>query len=196
MNEEDKLIYHNFEEIYSERESIVNRIRVEVGALSPLQLGLRAKEGGWSIQELLEHIVLVDRSIVRLLDALTGKAKRIDASQNIASGFPIDVTSLVEQSRREKYISRENARPTGTVTAQESLLELENIHSEVKRLRPRLGQVDISSVSFPHPFFGSLTLGQWLVFSEMHEDRHLNQMLSILSSLDIPVRGSGLSANT
>jgi len=53
-------------------------------------------------------------------------------------------------------------------------------------IRPRLEVIDVSTVSFTHPVFGPLNLYEWVLFIGMHENRHLAQIESVMSSPDFP----------
>ena len=54
--------------------------------------------------------------------------------------------------------------------------------AELHGLRPKLEAIDLSGMTYPHPAFGPLNLYQWLALIGMHEDRHLRQVESIMSS--------------
>ena len=56
------------------RESIAE-LRAKVARLSYLQLGWRPPEGGWSIAQVLEHLIITDQSYVDALSEILPRAK-------------------------------------------------------------------------------------------------------------------------
>jgi len=176
------MIFYSLSEIYSEKQSVLSRLQKSVTGLSPEQLVSHPQEGRWSISEVLEHVLLVDASLLKLINALLGKVENAGTHGEPANAFPMDLRALVDQSNKEKYIARENAQPTGKVSASDSLRESERIQGELLSLQPRLESIDLSSISFPHFALGPLTLGQWFAFIGIHEERHLRQIEGLIAS--------------
>ena len=85
-----------------------------------------------------------------------------------------------------KVKTKPEYEPTGTVSTIDSMKELQIIHDGLCALRPRLEHIDLNAISFDHWLFGALTLGQWLAFIGVHEQRHLSQIQSILAYARFP----------
>jgi hypothetical protein len=96
--------------------------------------------------------------------------------------FEVSLEPHLERSRTEKYATRDKFEPTGNVKAADSLKILQDVQTELQKLRPNLETVDPTLVRFPHWIFGPLDLAQWLAFVGVHEERHLGQISAILAS--------------
>ena len=81
-----------------------------------------------------------------------------------------------------KLVAPEPYRPTGSLSALQSLAKLEEVRARVLSAVEAANGVDLTKASFPHPFFGPLTGYQWLVLIAQHELRHLRQMREILNA--------------
>ena len=144
------MIYHNLAEIYSSEELILNRLQLRVNDLPPEQLNHHSDNGTWSIAEIVEHVSIVDTQLLKLITKLLQNAEVHAGDIDPIRSFPIDVESLVERSRKEKYVARDNAQPTGEISISDALQIIERIHTELVNLRARLEKVNLSSVCFPH----------------------------------------------
>jgi hypothetical protein len=52
----------------------------------------------------------------------------------------------------------------------------------LRALQPRIEATDLSAFTYPHPAFGPLNFYQWLALIGLHEQRHLNQIESVLKA--------------
>jgi DinB superfamily len=175
------MIYHSLDEIYAAKSAALDRIRQNVQSLAPAEAGFRPSEGAWTVAEILEHLCITEGQILPLLKALLKKTEEAGRF-NPGNAFEISVQPYVERSRREKYRTREKFSPTGKGEFADFLRLLSDIQTQLYELRPSLQTVDLTFASFPHWIFGPLQLGQWLAFIGFHEERHHDQILSILSS--------------
>ncbi|HEY9166266.1 MAG TPA: DinB family protein [Candidatus Kryptonia bacterium] len=175
------MIFNSLSEVYSENERVLHLLVSRTGSLSDGCEDLRSA-GGWSITQIVEHIALVDLQLLKVIEILLHKAESGSKSLSAEKGFPIDIETLVQRSRKEKYVARENAQPVNGFSIRQSLDEIVAMNRTLESLRQRLEAVDLSSAVLPHWIFGPLTLGEWLVFVGVHEERHLEQLKRILES--------------
>jgi len=175
------MIYHSLDEIYAAKSAALHEIQQNLQGLTPPEARFHPLQGGWTITEILEHLCITESQILPLLKALLKKTEEAGRS-NAGNVFEISVQPYVERSRLEKYRAREKFSPTGKVEFADSLRLLSDIQTQLYGLRPRLQTVDLTFASFPHWIFGPLQLGQWLAFIGFHEERHHDQIMSILSS--------------
>ncbi len=103
---------------------------------------------------------------------------------------PVSLQSVIDRSKTEKYQASESALPTGTISVDVSLKNLQDVEDQLDGLRARLESIDLTHAVFPNRFFGPLTLGEWLAFVEVHERRHLGQIESIIASPGFAELGS------
>ena len=178
------MTYQDLGEIFAVKERAFAGIEESLRGLSVLQLGFRPRSGGWSLENTLEHLALVEKSLVRLITTLTDKAAAATGPNPPLHSFEVSLEPHLERSRSEKYVTRDKFDPTGNVRAADSLVVLHHVQEELLNLRPRLQLVDPTLVRFPHWIFGPLDLAQWLAFVGVHEERHLGQISAILTSAE------------
>jgi uncharacterized damage-inducible protein DinB len=186
------LTYRDLSEIFSVKERAFEGLEESTRDLSIAQLGFKPTIGGWSVENTLEHLAIVEGPLVRLIATLTDKAAAATGPNPPLHSFEVSLEPYLERSRTEKYVTRDKFEPTGTVKAADSLKVLHDVQRELLALRPRLQSVDPTLVRFPHWIFGPLDLAQWVAFVGVHEERHLGQIHAIISTAEfklIPTRG-------
>jgi hypothetical protein len=183
------LTYRDLNEIFAAKQTALEGIEHAVQGLAPSQLSLTSAGGGWSIENVLEHLALVEGPLVRLITTLTDKAAAATGPNPPVHSFEVSLEPHLERSRVEKYVTRNNYVPAGAMKADDSLIALRDIQSKLLELRPRLETVDPTLVRFPHWIFGPLDLAQWLAFVGIHEERHLGQITSIIASSEFRLHG-------
>ena len=174
--------YKDLNEIFAAKKNALSQIELVGRGLSDAQLGFKPMSGGWSINEVLEHLVIVEAPLVRLITTLTDKAESATGPNPPMHTFEVSLEPHLERSRTEKYVTRENYNPKNIQNALASLSALRQVQSELLKLRPRLETVDPTLVRFPHWIFGPLDLAQWLAFVGIHDERHLQQINAIVAS--------------
>jgi len=180
------MIYHSLEEIYAAKTAALQRITQHIMPLTPVQVHFHPPDGGWSIAEIVEHVSIVESQLLQLITSLLKKTEEASRTGDMRSPFEVSLQSIFERVHNEKTRTRDKFLPTGTITVSNSLQALRDIQSELYTLQPRLQSADLSLASFPHWIFGPLTLGQWLAFMGLHEERHLGQIKSIVTLPDFP----------
>ena len=167
------MIYNSLDDVFMANEEVRRRLVARVESTGDGQA--RAREGGWSVAEIVEHLSIAEPGITR---AIEGLLRRNSDSQSAPQSFA--AFSLDEQAEqaRGKIEAPEFLRPTGIPLA-EGLARLKESRSVLAALRPRFESADYSQ-RFPHPAFGPLNAAQWLAFIGMHEERHLRQIERIL----------------
>lgn len=172
--------YETLSEIYESIEATRRRLLERIATLTGEQENERADAAGWSVREIIEHLSLVEKQIVRLASLMLMKAETAGekASPDGRIG-PVTLDRIAERASREKYQAPETAIPTG-VPVTDSLAVMRSSRETLHDLRPRLEATNLSGVSYPHPVFGPLNLYEWFVMIGVHEERHLSQIEAIL----------------
>jgi len=124
--------------------------------------------------------------MLQLVSTLLRKSENATDAHPSPSAFVISLDTLAQQFDTQRIATRDKFRPTGLPSIAQSLSSLNDIQEQLCNLSPRLNSVDLCGVTFPHWVLGPINLGQWLVFIGYHEQRHLNQVLSILAQPDFP----------
>ena len=173
--------YETLSEILTSIDETRARLFERVASLTDAQKSKRSDSESWSVAEIIEHLSLVEKQIVRLTTLMLMKAEAAEAraSEDGRIG-PISLDRIVERSVREKYQAPETVLPT-SVPVDDSLAVMRESRGALHRLRPRLEATDLSSVSYPHPVFGPLNLYEWFVMIGLHEERHIRQINATLA---------------
>ena len=176
------MAYESLSQIFDEMDEIHARFYERVGALGPEDLSARPDAASWSVGEIVEHVSIVEQSILKLTNLLLMKAEAAGVAANDDGSIgPVSVETIVERSQREKYNAPETALPGGNVSVADALARMRAVRDALEELRPRLLKTNLSQASYPHPAFGPMNLYEWLILLGIHEDRHLRQIEAIIS---------------
>ena len=133
----------------------------------------------WSAAEVLEHLTLVERifggRIIKALDEA-----RSGLATEGASRTPLpDAVEERMQDRVNKRQAPETAQPTGAVDVAAGWATLESNHAALRQALAGCDGLALSQVSLDHPFFGTMTVYQWVELMAAHEARHTAQIREI-----------------
>jgi uncharacterized damage-inducible protein DinB len=177
--------YQTIAEIYSANQSIREKLRQTLLALTPEQVVFRSSRNDWTITEIVEHMAIVENGMVNIVSGLLQKATaenvENDGSANISEEF-LKKTALLSNRRERKAVAPERVLPTGRPSITESLSKMDENGKLLTHIRPRLETVNTQKFKFPHPFFGDLNATEWLALIGGHELRHIDQIEEILSN--------------
>ncbi len=178
--------YTSLQQIFDDKERVFGTLKQIVVPLSSSQLSFRTAEGQWTIAEIIEHLVLVESRLLKLVNVSSHRLEKTGTPGSTGSALSIEIPYGTERHDFFKVKTKEEYEPSGTVPCADSMTKLQTIHDDLFALRPRLEQIDLTAVSFDHWLFGTLSLGQWLAFIGVHQQRHLSQIRSILDSAQFP----------
>lgn len=139
----------------------------------------RPAEGRWSVQDVLEHLALVEGRALMLLGALVADAPPLEG----AAGDPTAVNRALLSNRAMKITAPEPIQPTGALTAGAALESLERTRAALLAAMDQAEGKDLSRVSRPHPALGPLDGYQWIGSLAGHEMRHTLQIDEIRAAL-------------
>ncbi len=139
-----------------------------------------AAVAAWSIDEVLEHLVLVLERVGG------GLAKRLAAAGELPS-FPPEGLALHPPKRRlaippDPVVAPTIVTPASGKTRAHLLPRFSAARDALLALLPRLVAVNPRALTFPHPLFGDVDALQWFEFIAMHEERHAAQIERIRRS--------------
>ncbi|HYP00427.1 MAG TPA: DinB family protein [Pyrinomonadaceae bacterium] len=196
------MIYQSIADIYAANDTVRRQLAARVETLSDAQQTFRPAPDAWSIAEIMEHLSIIEQSMVRLIGMLLNKAESApagsssaqashdahaaDANNNnatVARPFkPFSLDAYVDAIKDKKLDAPEQVRPGGQVALADSLANLQRSRAAVEGFRPRLEAADLSVATYPHPAFGELDAAQWLAFIGHHEGRHLRQIERLMEA--------------
>ena len=147
-----------------------NEILKIVSFLTDQQLNTKKEEDSWSIMQVLQHLYLLERVVVKAIhDALASKSE--PASEKLIH-LSVDRTRKVKAPAylmpSEDFITLEEMKEKLTESRQALTELVSNVNEE-----------ELAQKSYPHPVFGPLSLSQWISFIGYHEKRHLAQIEEI-----------------
>lgn len=175
------MIYKNVGELYEAMDKTRDALKQRISALTDEQLARREGEKGWSVAEIVEHLVTVENGGLRITQKLLKDSDSENVSWNGEFSEPLSFAEQMDSIKELKLEAPQRVHPSGAQSVAESLAKMDENRAALKELRPHLEARNISAETFPHPFFGALTAYQWLAVVGLHERRHLAQIERILA---------------
>jgi hypothetical protein len=139
--------------------------------------------GGWSIDQILEHVSLTNHFLMLVIRRWAEKAvRRAERGEPVPEGES-DLARLLIIGERGSFacVRPEHMEPTGVPTAAEVRERLSGQLAECLDLLGRLGQGEgaLCRVRMSVHDLGKIDLYQWLFFLAQHARRHLQQMHAV-----------------
>ena len=163
-------------------------IERDVVPLQYLQLGWRPPTGGWTIAQVMEHLIISDRSYV---DLLTGKLQQPPARPVYSTWRPSLMGGLLVRAQRPES-KRKVTTPPMWRPGPEARAEVVQEYIELrKRLLALVRQADghdlrRTRLSSPAAKWLRLNLGDAIMTLVVHTQRHLQQIERIKSTEGFP----------
>jgi hypothetical protein len=161
-------------------DSVTRDLHTIAGSMpSPLR-SQQPAAGRWCVNEVLEHVCMVEQLFVARLIANIEAAKAAGLASEVETPamLPEQLGSVVED-RSARRTAPDAVQPTGQVESAAALDGIEACHA---RLRDAIASADglaLSTVTHDHRFFGTLNVYQWVDLIAGHERRHLAQIREI-----------------
>ena len=130
-----------------------------------------------SVAEVLEHLVLTERSVARFLNKLftdavaNGLGPETDARPILAV---IDTRRITDRSNRA--VSPDALRPTGTLRPPAVLAALDQARVELGAAAEIGSGHALGEIIRPHPWLGPMNAYEWIAFVGAHMARHNDQI--------------------
>jgi hypothetical protein len=171
-----KMRYQTIGDIYSANEKFRQQFIDCLTGISDEEASTKPAGEKWCIQQIVEHVSLVEAGAKRictmLIDRARADGKAADGTFSLSPSF----SNGAGQLGQTKLEAPDVVQPKGDVPIEDSLLRLAKTSAELKELRADFEAFDHSAHSFPHPYFGPLNAGEWLVVIGLHEQRHADQI--------------------
>jgi DinB superfamily len=175
--------YECIADIYSANQKIRENFKAVIYSVSPdeeksLPLGEK-----WTVGQIAEHVALVGVGTSRICAKLLAAAK-VD---NLPSDGGFSLSPQFGERAAVIAITKVDApdrvHPTGQVSIADAIQQLDASSDAFDSMRSDMERLDLSYHTFPHPFFGELTAGEWMVIAGLHEGRHLKQIETVLAKV-------------
>lgn len=134
---------------------------------------LASRPGGWSVDQVLEHVARVDGMVTELLRSRAPRLPRLTAPP--AHGPDLDRLGFM-LSRRRRVEAVAGSEPRGLLHGAELDDALTGARDRLLNAVSALIGFDAGAASYPHPILGELDLLQWVVFAGYHDGRHALQL--------------------
>lgn len=139
----------------------------------------RPSAGAWSAAEVVDHLARVERSVARVVDRRTARAREAGLGVETSAESVIGMLDHERIAGPGKLTAPELVRPSDGVDAADAMAAL---NESRLLLRAALKEVDglaLGEVTQSHPTMGELNLYQWVLFVGLHERRHLRQLRAL-----------------
>jgi hypothetical protein len=141
----------------------------------------RPTEEAWSVAEVLEHLVRVEKGIVRLIELRVAEMRAMPTVP-MESGDYIAVDPkrfAVLSDRTQQIQAPERVAPQGEWTAAEAREHLTASRSALFAALAAGDGLALSSFTHPHLVLGELDLYEWVYLVAAHELRHAAQIRAV-----------------
>jgi FMN phosphatase YigB (HAD superfamily) len=166
-------------------------LREAVGAVPADLRGTRPGPDRWSVAEVLDHLVRVERTVAGLVRSMAAEVRAAavsgDPPGDEASGDDIAVRGLrpvLDRGRRVR--SADAFQPDGVVGWAEAWAALEGSRATLLAEVEAAAGLPLERANRPHFAIGPLNGREWIVFVARHEERHAAQVREIARSLAGP----------
>ena len=166
----------NIADVFENNARVRDHLRSVVHGLSVDQLTARPDGEKWSVQEIIEHIAMVDEGTSRICTKLVGEAKAAGKPGDGKIGLSSEFGEKSAVIANMKVEAPERVQPTGQVPVDQSFARMDATANAFETIRSDLEAFDLSEHTFPHPFFGQITAAEWLVLAGGHASRHTKQI--------------------
>ena len=168
-------------------------VREAVARVPPQARATRPGRDRWSVDEILEHLAIVDTRF----DAIVGQA----IAQARAAGLGPEGGDLVPladavrtriDDRGEKREAPENMVPTGSLRADAAMAAWDEARERFRSTLIAADGLALGQVHAEHRRWGSLTRAyQWADVLASHELRHAAQIADLVAELSSGAHGRG-----
>ena len=164
-------------EVFASLDESLAALRQAVDAVPPARRATRPAPDRWSVNDVLEHLVLVERSFEKTVRGAIEQARAGGLGPEQGARVPLDATiGRRLGDRSERRPAPEHALPGGHMDDATAWTELEKVR---RAFRETIGGADglaLGSVTAEHRRWGPLTVYQWVEVWAGHEQRHVQQI--------------------
>jgi hypothetical protein len=175
--------YENIADIYSANKKLHEQFVDTLSQISEPEAATLPEGEKWSINQIVEHVSMVDFGIARICSKLLEGAKMAGVSSDGSFSLSPNFTERAAVIAGIKVEAPERVHPTGEVSLDESIGKMNGNLAAFEAMRPDLQRLDISGPKFPHPFIGDMNAGEWLVMAGLHKQRHSKQIEALLEKI-------------
>lgn len=143
--------------------------------------------GGWSVEQILEHITLTNHFLLLVIRRWSEKAlRKAERGEPLPEGeSDLARLEVIGQRGSFRWMRPEHMEPTGVPSTPEVRDRMRDQERECQELLERMGKGEgaLCRVSMSVAALGKIDLYQWLYFLAQHARRHLHQLQEIEQEL-------------
>lgn len=148
----------------------------EVEGITKEMLHKKPGEDQWSINQIIEHLYLMEISIVRSMEK-----ELVNDRKTTVDDKPIHLAV----NRKYKVAAPEAVQPSETFHSLEELTQkLVESREKLIKFVQHTDEELLKEKAMPHPGFNMLNLSQWVSFIGWHERRHIEQIKEVKEKLE------------
>jgi len=139
----------------------------------------RPVDGGWTIDEILEHVALTNHFLLLVIEKHAVRAEARAARDGSPAEGESDLAALeIDRERLRTWPAPEHMRPSGALASSEVQARLAAQLAAARAVLRRLagGAGALARVRMSVADLGPIDLYQWLAFLALHAERHGAQM--------------------
>ena len=173
------------ENLLRANEAVIRRIRDTLSGIGPDAMARRPESGGWSVAEVLEHLILSADSYLDALRRLTRENAGSRADPTAVWKPSVMGGLLTESLRNPRRLPAPGMYKPGPKPRADVLDEFLRRQEEVGRLIVAAGDLDWRRVRTRSPvlWFIRMNLGDALTVPVVHAERHAGQIERVLKAV-------------
>lgn len=158
-------------------DSIHSKLLTTLASIEEPLFSRRASDDEWSVAEIVHHLCLVERRVVKVLEQqLTQPPAKISAFRRL---IPTSIVAL----RLVKVKAPKAMNPIEPPPPNDLIENYNSVRNRLKELYATHGRQRLRQVVFKHPFLGDIDGTAAVAFAGYHEVRHLKQIKEVLRKL-------------
>jgi hypothetical protein len=143
----------------------------------------RPSEEAWSVAEILEHLMMVERGVAKLVALKAGEMQTLPSPPREAPDMVAVSLTRFPLDRATQVPAPERVVPRGELSADEAREALLKTRGMLLDQLHAADGLALSSIMHPHPIFGPLDLYEWIYMTGWHERRHAEQIREVAGQL-------------
>ncbi len=159
-----------------------SKMRTEILAdvinLTEEEFHQKPKDGGWSAQQLFQHLIDIEQATIHMIEKSTTSEK----SKSV--GFKKKIYSFILnrylKSRKKFQIPSVLSQPANDISKEEIIEKWNTIHLKSQVVISKFDSTKKNLGVFKHPKTGWLNISQSMSFMKFHQQHHLPQLKAIL----------------
>jgi uncharacterized damage-inducible protein DinB len=173
-------MHAHLEEVFSLLDESRTAVHAALATVEPRARAVRPGPDRWSVNEILEHLALVEGNFEAIVgEALAAaRAKGLEDEQHARVRLPADLRAVI-RDRATRRKAPDSVVPTGTLDEAAAWAALEQAR---QRFRATVSAADdraLGTVTAAHRRWGPLTIYQWVELLATHEVRHADQIADV-----------------